>query len=230
MSAEGEERETTLAPTTQPESPAGFSRRFFLKIGALTGTAVAAGLASPETADACSLPITGAGWPSVNGWEHRTLMHFLNTIFPGDNGQQLFWGDSYPLKSGGDTSAGAFRACTLDVLYDPYFGVAGTNSNLLATTLDWATRLNGYAWYFYQASQYNQLRVVDSLTQAIFIGSGFEGAASLAIGAVLGAFKNYSVTQLIGWGGPNGGYYSASRHPLSRWLQPTRMTTNGNLP
>jgi len=229
MSAEGQERETGVPPSAEPEEPTGFSRRRFLKIGALAGGAAAVGLSLPE-ADACDVPISGSGWPSVTGWEHRTLMHFLNTVFPGDNNQQLFYGDSYPLKSGGDYTAGAYRACALDVLYDPYYGVAGTNSNLLASTLDWATRLNGYAWYFYQASQSNQLRVVDSLTQAIFIGSGFTGAASLAIGAVLGAFKNNTVTQVIGWPGPNGGYYSGSRHPISRWLQPVSITASGNLP
>lgn len=230
MSDDGNKREATSPPPPASETPVGVSRRGFLKVGALTSTAVLVGLALPEAADACSLPITGAGWPSVNGWEHRTLMHFLNTIFPGDNGQSLFWGDWYPLRSGGDTSPGAYTACALDVLYDSYYGVAGTNSNLLATTLDWWTRFKGYAWYFYEASQSQQLRVVDSLTEAAFIGTGFQGAASLAIGAVLGAFKNYTVTQLIGWGGPNGGYYSGSRHPTSRWQQPASMTTNGNLP
>jgi hypothetical protein len=38
------------------------------------------------------------------------------------------------------------------------------------------------------------------------------------------------VPALLGWPGPNGGYWSGSRHPLWRWLQPTRLTTDGNLP
>jgi hypothetical protein len=209
---------------------AGLSRRAFLKAGALTGSAVVAGLELAGSADACDLPVTGAGWPSVDGWQHRTLMHFLNTVFPGDTGQALFPGDGYPLRSGADTTPGAWSACALDVIYDPYYGIAGTNARLMAGLLDWSTRLHGYAWYFYQASQVQQLRVVDALSRPTFIGRGFTGAAALGLAAVLGAIENDSVTQLIGWGGPNAGYYGDSRHPIDRWRQPARMTTDGNLP
>jgi hypothetical protein len=210
--------------------PHALSRRRFVQSGALAGTAVVVGLGLPEGAEACNLPVTGAGWPSVDGWEHRTLTHFLNTIFPGDDGWSLFPDDRYPLQSGDDVEAGAYAACALDVLYDPYYGIAGTNARLLAAALDWSTRLRGYAWYFYQARQAQQQRVVDVLIRSPYTGRAFTGAATLGIAAVLGASANDSVTLLIGWGGPNGGYYSGARHPAGRWQQPARMTTDGNLP
>jgi len=212
------------------QDPQDLSRRRFLKAGALAGTAAVVGLELTRSADACSLPITGEAWPSVDGWEHRTLMHFLNTVFPGDDGQPLFADDRYPLRSGGDASAGALSACALDVMYDPYYGVAGTKARLLASILDWSTRRHGYAWNFYRAGQAQQQEVVDSLRRSPYVGGGFTDAATLGIAAVLGAFANDSVTRLIGWEGPNGGYYGGSRHPVDRWRQPARMTTDGNLP
>jgi hypothetical protein len=38
------------------------------------------------------------------------------------------------------------------------------------------------------------------------------------------------VTDALGWAGPNGGFYESGRHPLSRWRQPVRLTSDGNLP
>ena len=213
-----------VSETPAPEPP---RRRFLKQTGAVSMAAVLAELGDPEPAQACSVPITGAGWPSVNGWEHRTLMHFLNAVFPGNDNQALFTGDGYRLRSGGDTSAGAWAACALDVLYDPYFGVAGTQSNLLATALDWVMRVNFFDTYFYKGTQSEQLRAID---QAMSLDSGIQDAVNLTLAAVLGAAKNYSVPALLGWPGPNGGYWSGSRHPLWRWLQPTRLTVDGNLP
>jgi hypothetical protein len=189
--------------------------------------AVLAELGDPEPAQACSVPITGAGWPSVNGWEHRTVMHFLNAVFPGNANQPLFTGDGYPLRSGSDTSAGAWSACALDVIYDPYYGVAGSNSNTLAAALDWIMRINFYDTYFYKGTQSEQLRAID---QAISLDAKTQDAINLTLAAVLGAAKNYSVANLLGWPGPNGGYWSGSRHPVWRWLQPVRLTADGNLP
>lgn len=207
------------------------SRREFLKKSAATASAAAlATLGFPADVDGCDVPITGSAWPSITGWEHRTIMHYLNAIYPGDNGKPLFYGDTYTLKSGGDTTPGAFSACALDVFYDPYYGIAGTNSNLIAASLDWAVRVTFDATYFYKASQTAQLNAIDRLSDLIFVGSGFQGAATLCIGAVLGAFENYTATKAIGWLGPNGGYYDAAKHPYSIWLKPVRMTTNGNLP
>lgn len=207
------------------------SRREFLKkSAAVAGGAAIATFGFPANVDGCDVPITGADWPSVTGWEHRTIMHYLNAIFPGNDGQPLFSGDGYPLKSGGDKTPGAFSACALDVFYDPYYGIAGTNSNLIAASLDWAVRLAFDATYFYKASQSAQLNAIDKLSDFIIIGSGFQGAATLGIGAVLGAFKNYTAVKAIGWPGPNGGYYDDAKHPYSIWLKPSRMTTNGNLP
>jgi hypothetical protein len=166
----------------------------------------------------------------VDGWQHRTIMHFLNTILPGDDGQALFEGDGDPLRSGGDVSAGAWSACALDVFYDPFYGVAGFNGRLLATGLDTVTRLKGHGRYFYQATQAQQLEVVDFLARFPFSRPGTGQAIALALDATLGATENDAVTRLIGWPGPNGGYYDDSRHPTSRWQQPDRMTTDGNLP
>jgi hypothetical protein len=209
------------------------SRRRFLKksAAAVGGATILSTFVFPSEVDgACSVPITGSAWPSVTGWEHRTVMHYVNAIFPGNNGQPLFYGDTYTLKSGGDITPGAFSACVLDVFYDPYYGIAGTNSNLIAAGLDWAVRANFDATYFYKASQSAQLRAIDGLSDLIFVGSGFTGAATLAIGAALGAFKNNTVVKAIGWPGPNGGYYDSAKHPSWLWLKPVRMTTDGNLP
>ena len=215
----------------RPALPSGSSRRDFLKHGAAFGAAAfLADLALPGPAEPCDVPITGAGWPSVNGWEHRTMMHFLNAVMPGNDGQALFSGDGYPLKSGGDRTAGAWSACALDVFYDPYYGIAGVNSNLLAATLDWAVRLKLYATYFYKATQSEQLRTIDYVCGLSGVGEGFRDAASLVLAATLGAAENRTVTSLIGWPGPNGGYYGAARHPLERWRQPNRLTLEGNLP
>ncbi len=216
----------------QEQFPLGFSRRRFLKntAAAAGGATLLATMGFPRVVDACDVPITGSSWPSVDGWEHRTIMHYLNAVFPGNEGQPLFSGDSYPLKSGGDTTPGAYSACALDVFYDSYYGIAGTNSNLIAAALDWAVRVAFDATYFYKASQAAQLRAIDRLSDLAFVGSGFQGAASLDLGAVLGAFKNYMVTNLIGWPGPNGGYYDSAKHPYSIWLKPQRMTADGNLP
>jgi len=220
-----EEREMENAQTD-------LERRRFIKrtVMAASGATLLITVGLPKFVDACDVPITGASWPSVTGWEHRTIMHYLNAIFPGNDGQALFGGDDYPLKSGGDRTPGAFSTCSLDVFYDPYYGIAGTNSNLLAAALDWAVRVAFDATYFYKASQSDQLRAIDRLTDLAFIGTGFQGAATLCIGSVLGAFKNYSVTSLIGWPGPNGGYYDSGKHLIYPWLKPARMTTTGNLP
>jgi hypothetical protein len=50
------------------------------------------------------------------------------------------------------------------------------------------------------------------------------------MGAALGALRNRLYAQVIGWPGPSGGYYDSGKHPLHLWLQPARMTTDGNLP
>jgi hypothetical protein len=205
------------------------SRRRFLKQTAAGGLGLVA-LGPRALMAQCQTPISGAGWPSITGWEHRTVMHFLNTVMPGNDGQPLFSGDGYPLRSGGDAAAGAYAACALDVFYDPYYGIAGISSNALAAALDWCTRLKGYAWYFYRASQSQQLRVVDHLAAMAIGGEDVVNAASLALAATLGAAKNRAVTNVIGWGGPNGGYYDGGKHPLWRWQQPVRMTHDGNLP
>jgi len=217
---------------TRDTGSKGMSRRSFLKTTLAAGGVVLLvnldGLSI--AAAACDTPITGQGWPSVDGWEHRTIMHFLNTIYPGNHGQPLFAGDPYPLKSNGDTSAGAYAACALDVFYDPYYGVAGLKSNALASVLDWTVRFQGSATYFYNATLAQQLRAVDSLTDAQWIGSGFRDAATLGFGGVLGAFENTQVTTAIGWPGPNGGYYDGGKHPANAWRQPARMTLDGNMP
>jgi hypothetical protein len=205
-------------------------RRRFLQQAAGGGAGLLAALCWPDAAHACEVPITGAPWPSVNGWEHRTIMHFLNTIVPGDDGRALFSGDGYPLRSGGDRTAGAWSACVLDVFYDPYYGIAGLSSNALAAALDWATRFKGYGLYFHRVSQSQQLRVVDQLAGMSVGGADVVNAASLALAAALGAARNPAVTNVLGWGGPTGGYYDGARHPLSRWQQPERMTEDGNLP
>jgi hypothetical protein len=203
------------------------SRRLFLERTAAATAGLLAGLPGPE-AGACDVPVTGAPWPAVDGWEHRTIAHFLNTILPGDHGQALFSGDRRPLDSGGDTTAGAWSACALDVFYDPYYGIGG-RARTLAAALDWTTRLMGHGWYFYGAAQAEQLAVVDALARGPG-GGGVRRAAALALAAGLGAAVNPSVTAVIGWPGPNGGYYEGARHPLSRWQQPERMTADGNLP
>jgi hypothetical protein len=205
------------------------SRRLFLGRAAAGAAGLWAGPAVLARAGECDLPITGAPWPSTDGWERRTVMHFLNTIVPGDDGQPLFAGDTHPLSSGGDTSAGAFSACALDVLYDPYFGVAGANSLLLATLLETLTRLKHEGRHFYEASQPGQLEIVDAAVRAPR-GKDIARLAALAMSATLGAARNRSFTAVIGWPGPSGGYYDDSRHPLSRWQQPVRITTDGNLP
>lgn len=202
-------------------------RRFLKQTGAVSMAALLAELGAPEAALACSTPITGAGWPSVDGWEHRTIMHFLNAVFPGNDGQPLFAGDGYTLRSGGDTAAGAWAACALDVFYDPYFGAGGGSSNTLAAGLDWLMRVNFFDTYFYKGTQSEQLRAID---QGLSLSGGFQDAINLTLAAVLGAAKNRAVTQLLGWPGPNGGYWGAAHHPISRWTQPARLTTDGNLP
>ena len=105
--------------------------------------------------------------------------------------------------------------------------MAGSNSNTLAAGLDWIARAYWYDTYYYKATQYEQLRCVD---HGLGLSSGFQDAINLTLAAVLGAAKNKTVTQLLGWPGPNGGYWSGSRHPIWRWLQPNRMTADGNLP
>jgi hypothetical protein len=150
-------------------------------------------------------------------------------IMPGDDGQLLFTGDGYPLKSGGDRTAGAWSAGALDVLYDPYYGVAGANASLLAGALDTAARLRGYGTSFFELSQAQQVEIVDYLSGHEVVGEVLRHAARIVMTATLGAAKSDSVTQLIGWPGPNGGYYSAARHPLILWRQPSSMTQDGNL-
>jgi hypothetical protein len=204
----------------------GPSRRQFLERVA----GGAAGLLVGGTADAhaCDVPVTGAPWPSVEGWEHRTIAHFLNTIVPGDDGQPLFAGDPHALDSGGDVTAGAWSACALDVFYDPFYGV-GRGSRQLATALDLTTRLLGHGRLFHRATQTQQLEVVDALARTP-ARADIRRAAALATAACLGAAVNPSVTLAIGWPGPNGGFYDAGRHPAGRWRQPERMTADGNLP
>lgn len=203
------------------------SRRRFLEQAVGGAAFLLAGLTGTD-ARACDVPVTAAPWPSVDGWEHRTIAHFLNTIVPGDDGQPLFTGDPHPLRSGGDTTAGAWSACTLDVFYDPFHGV-GRGARQLAIALDWTTRLLGYGWQFHRATQEQQLVVVDALARTP-ARADLRRAAALALAGSLGAAVNRSVTGAIGWPGPSGGYYDDGRHPVDRWRQPVRITTNGNLP
>jgi hypothetical protein len=205
------------------------SRRRFLGRAAAGAAGLWAGPAVLALASECDLAITGAPWPSPDGWERRTVMHFLNTIVPGDDGRPLFPGDTHPLSSGGDVSAGAWSACALDVFYDPYYGVAGANSRLLATLLELLTRLKHEGRHFYEVSQAGQLEIVDAAVR-VPRGQYVVRLAALAMSAALGAARNGSFTTVIGWPGPNGGYYDESRHPRSRWRQPVRITTDGNLP
>jgi hypothetical protein len=88
-------------------------------------------------------------------------------------------------------------------------------------------RVNFFDTYFYKGTQGEQLRAID---QGLSLSSGFQDAINLTLAAVLGAARNRAVTQLLGWPGPNGGYWSGSRHPITRWTQPARLTTDGNLP
>ena len=205
------------------------SRRSFLGRAAASAAALWAGRGVAAFAGDCDTPVTGAPWPSRRGWERRTIAHFLNTIVPGDDGQPLFAGDAHPLSSGGDISAGAWSACALDVLYDPFYGVAGANSRLLATVLDLLAGAKHNGPRFYQASQAQQLEIVDAAVR-IPRGKDVARLAALVMSAAFGASRNPSFTTLIGWPGPDGGYYDDGRHPLSRWRQPTRITTDGNLP
>jgi hypothetical protein len=213
----------------RPPDGRGHSRRAFLQRAAEGSAGLLAFATWIPAVEACDLPITGAAFPSVDGWEHRTILHFVNTIVPGDAGRALFPGDDHPLDSGGDTTAGAWSACVLDVIYDPFYGVARGNSRLLALVLDVATRLRQAGRHFYEASQAEQLEIVDLVVRGPK-GKDIARAAALATSAALGAFRDNSVAALIGWPGPNGGYYDESRHPVSRWQQPVRMTTDGNLP
>jgi len=205
------------------------SRRLFLGRTLAGAAGIYAGFGVAGRAVACEVPITGRPWPAVDGWEHRTIMHFLNAVVPGDDGQPLFVGDTHPLASAGDGSAGAFSACVLDVFYDPYYGIAGTNSRLLASLLELATRLKRAGRHFYEASPPEPLEIVDAVVRGPR-GKDVARAAALAMSAALGAFRSPSVTRLIGWPGPTGGYYDGARHPLSRWRQPERLTVDGNLP
>jgi hypothetical protein len=205
-----------------PDPLAGLSRRAFLE-----RAAAMLALLSARDAGACEVPVTAAPWPSADGWEHRTVAHFLNTIVPGDDARRLFPRDRHPLASGGDTSAGAWSACALDVFYDPFHGV-GRGARQLAVALDWITRRRGHGRYFHRASQAQQLDVVDALAR--IGGNDARRAAALVMAASLGAAVNPSVTDAIGWPGPNGGHYDEGRHPLSGWRQPARLTADGNLP
>jgi hypothetical protein len=205
--------------------PPASSRRRFLERAAVGAAGLLAGPAVPE-ALSCDIRVTGA-W-SLEDWERRTIAHFLNTIVPGDHGQALFARDRYPLDSGGDGTAGAWSSCTLDVFYDPFHGV-GRGARQLATALDGITRLRRLGLNFYRASQAQQLEIVDALARTP-ARADLRRAAALALAGSLGAAVNPAVTEAIGWPGPNGGYYDGSRHPLDRWRQPARLTTDGNLP
>jgi hypothetical protein len=206
-------------------SVSGSRRRFLVRAGA--GVAGLLGGSATRGA-ACDVAVTGERWPSVEGWEHRTLAHFANTILPGDHGRPLFPGDRHPLDSGGDTTAGAWSAGALDVFYDPFHG-AGPDARRLALALDGATLLLGHGRRFYRASQAQQLEVVDALART-FAREGVRQAAALVLAGTLGAAVNHSVTAAIGWPGPNGGHYDGARHPAGRWRRPERLTADGNLP
>ena len=204
---------------------AGSRRRFLAHVAG--GVAGLLGGAATRAA-ACDVPVTGERWPSVEGWEHRTLAHFANTILPGDDGRPLFPRDRHPLDAGGDRTPGAWSACALDVFYDPFHGV-GRDARRLALALDWATLLLGHGRRFYRASQAQQLEVVDALARTV-AREDLRQAAALVLAGTLGAAVNHTVTAAIGWPGPNGGHYDAGRHPLARWRQPERLTADGNLP
>lgn len=208
-------------PERLPGPLGGTSRRGFLQRAA----SLLAALSASRPAAAA---IATTEPPPVDGWERRTIAHFLNTIVPGDDGQPLFPGDRYPLQSGGDVTAGAWSARALDVFYDPFNGV-GRRSRQLAAALDLTTRLLGHGSFFHRAGQQPQLEVVDALGRTP-ARADLRRAAALALAGALGAAVNSSVTDAIGWPGPNGGYFDEGRHPLDRWRQPDRMTADGNLP
>ena len=201
-------------------------RRGFLARAAAGVAGLFAG--SATRAGACDVPVTGEPWPSVQGWEHRTLAHFANTILPGDHGTPLFPGDRRPLDSGGDATAGAWSACALDVFYDPFHG-AGRDARRLALALDWTTLLLGHGRRFHRATQGQQLAVVDALSRTV-AREDLRRATALVLAGTLGAAVNHTATAALGWPGPNGGHFDASRHPLSRWRRPERLTADGNLP
>jgi hypothetical protein len=204
----------------------GGSRRWFL---VRAGAGVAGLLGGSATRGAaCDVAVTGERWPSVEGWEHRTLAHFANTILPGDHARPLVPRDRHPLDAGGDTTAGAWSACALDVFYHPFHGV-GRDTRRLALALDGATLLLGHGLRFYRASQAQQLEVVDALARTI-AREDLRRAAALVLAGTLGAAVNHAVTAAIGWAGPNGGHYDGGRHPVTRWRQPERLTADGNLP
>ena len=192
---------------------------------ALVGSAAFAGLAA---ADVPGLPITDAPWPSHDGWERRTIAHFLNALYPGDDGAPLFAGDTEPLAADGDRSPGAWSAHALAAFYEPFFG-AGEQLGLLATALDWSIRLGGRA-FFAGAPLADQVAAIDRLVGASLTRKSLEDAIMLGLATVLGASYSDAATRDLGWAGPNPGYFDDARHPLAHWRQPARLTTDGNMP
>ena len=55
---------------------------------------------------------------NTTSWERRTIAHFVNAVFPGDDAAPLFVGDKAPLKSAGDRTPGAWSAAALPAKRD----------------------------------------------------------------------------------------------------------------
>lgn len=216
-----------MKPSATREQGA-LTRREALTLVAHAATGLAL-LAGGGLAHASAPPITPAPWPSRDGWERRTVAHFLNAVYPGDDGVPLFDGDRAPLKSGGDATAGAWAAGALEAFYDPFYGAAG-QLGLLATALDWDVRTHGGPFFFHEASQEQQLAALDRLAASPVGGAAVDDAVMLALAAVLGAFYDARAVRDLGWPGPNGGYWSDARAPADAWQRPARLTADGNLP
>lgn len=194
--------------------------------------------------------------PTANGsflfdrdnWKRHGAAHFINVLWPGDNGSLAFADDESPFSGRlpqvapnddpPDASAGAYMACAINAYFDPYYTFETQGGNFaLVSALDWWSRLMdcGGANYFHQADWAAQIRIVRGLEEVELgpLVELWQGAWLLALATTLGAAYNYSVTNDIGWPGPADHYYHGTAegsHVAYPWLRPTPASEDGNLP
>ncbi|GAB4150292.1 MAG: hypothetical protein Fur0021_12620 [Candidatus Promineifilaceae bacterium] len=198
--------------------------------------------------------------PTANGsflfdrdnWKRHGVAHFIDVLWPGDNGSLAFAEDESPFSGRlpqaapnddpADASAGAYMACAINAFFDPYYTFETQGGNFaLVSALDWLNRLaplcdgNDNTTYFHQANWNVQIWVVHRLEQIELVPlvELWQGAWLLALATTLGAAYNYSVTNDIGWPGPADHYYHGTTegsHTVYPWLRPTPASEDGNLP
>ncbi|MEK6656054.1 MAG: hypothetical protein AABY58_01295 [Nitrospirota bacterium] len=148
---------------------------------------------------------------SASSHSKETMLAISDVIVPG-------------AKNSSDKSPGAADACSLDIMYDPFFGLEKYIA-FLVISIDWSS-----LWRFgslYKNIDFEKRTYILQVKEenGWFFKKGFKGIIILAKLAFYGGYKNNIGMEYIGFPGANPGYHDFSHEKLFA----KEKTVDGNL-